>query len=162
MNEPDKWAKDQLLPLGLFDLATKWADALKVLGAGNGTGLIAAGAALTTLAKDHPNTLTYIKIGGACFFVGVVTFALGFAFIQLAIFAHDDMLHALRNREREEAEQHQNLSSAAMTKANYLAIVSALAFFAGLTMGLTAILVTEQLPKYKSVIQTSPSAKQIR
>ncbi len=97
MSELDEWTKKQAEPLGLFDLANKWNEAFKVIGAGNGAGVISAGAGLSTFAK-YPTVLLFIKIGGVCFFVGVVTFALGFASIQLAIFTYDEMLHAIRNK----------------------------------------------------------------
>jgi hypothetical protein len=80
------------------------------------------------------------KIAGTCFFVGVIAFAVGFALIQLAIFAHDEMLHSIRKNETLRVEANRNSSSRAMARANRLAMISALAFLAGLVAGLVALL----------------------
>lgn len=139
MSALDDWSKKQTEPLGVFDLANKWSEALKVVGAGNGAGLVAAGAALSAFAK-YPAVLLFIKIGGACFFVGVVTFALGFASIQLAIFTYDEMLHARRKNDAAQVAEQGATSSSAMNAANRLAIISALSFLVGLAVGLVAFL----------------------
>ncbi|UVO28345.1 hypothetical protein [Bradyrhizobium arachidis] len=139
MTEPDEWSKKQTEPLGIFDLANKWAEALKVLGAGNGAGVVAAGVALSSFSKSPP-MLPLIKLGGVCFFLGVMTFAIAFALIQLSIFSYDEMLHAIRDKSPELANTNKTTSSAAMVAANWLAVVSALAFFAGLVFGLIAFL----------------------
>ncbi|MCA6106105.1 hypothetical protein [Bradyrhizobium cenepequi] len=139
MAELDDWFKKQAEPLGIFDLASKWAEALKVIGAGNGAGLLAAGAALSSFAKS-PAMLPSIKIGGTFFFIGVMSFALSFALIQLAIFSYDEMLHAIRTKSADAAKKNKTTSSSAMIAANWLAILSALAFFGGLTFGLIAFL----------------------
>jgi hypothetical protein len=139
MTELEDWSKKQAEPLSLFDLADKWSEALKVVGAGNGAGLIAAGAALRTFAT-YPSALIFIKIGGLFFFVGVLTFALGYAALQLAIFSHDEMLHAVRNEDRVLASRHSVSATGAMTGANRLTIVSALSFLLGLLGGLISLL----------------------
>ncbi|OSI70980.1 hypothetical protein BSZ21_10240 [Bradyrhizobium canariense] len=139
MTEPDEWSKKQTEPLGIFDLANKWAEALKVLGTGNGAGLVAAGVSLSSFSKNPP-MLPFIKLGGVCFFVGVITFAIAFALVQLAIFSYDEMLHAVRGKSPELAHTSKTTSSSAMVAANRLAIVSALAFFVGIFLGLIAFL----------------------
>jgi hypothetical protein len=138
-DEVDEWEKKQAEPLGLFDLANKWAEALKVIGAGNGAGLIAAGAALSAHSANA-SMLVWIKVGGAIFFVGVLTFALAFALVQLSIFSHDEMLHALRKQERDLVKKQKTTSASAMIGANRLGAVSALCFFIGLCVGLAAFL----------------------
>jgi hypothetical protein len=145
MSELDEWAKKQAEPLGLFDLANQWSEALKVVGAGNGAGLITAGAALSTFSK-YPMILSLIKVGGVCFFVGVAAFGLGFASIQLAIFAYDEMLHGVRNKDASGAARNKQTTSAAMKAANRLAVVSALAFSLGLIAGLLSFLSFSALP----------------
>jgi hypothetical protein len=126
-------------PLGLFDLANRWGEVLKVIGAGNGAGLVAAGVALSSFAK-YETVLPYIKIGGICFFVGVFAFAFGFASVQLAIFTHDEMLHAVRNKDRLKADSKMKTLSSVMKFANRLALVSAFSFLAGLLAGFRAFL----------------------
>lgn len=138
-DEIDEWGKKQAEPLGLFDLANKWAEALKVIGAGNGAGIVVAGAALAPNAANA-SMLVWIKVGGAFFFVGVFAFALAFALIQLSIFSYDEMLHALRNQERDLARSQKATSSSAMVGANRLAAISAICFFIGLCVGLAAFL----------------------
>jgi hypothetical protein len=39
VSDADGWLKEQLKPLSMFELAKWWADAIKVIGAGNGAGL---------------------------------------------------------------------------------------------------------------------------
>jgi hypothetical protein len=59
----------------------RWADGLKFLGAGNGTGLLASGAALQYIViKPEP---FWIKVGAGFFLAGVLLFA--FAFFILTI-----------------------------------------------------------------------------
>jgi hypothetical protein len=137
--EADDWLKKQIEPLGLFDLANKWAEALKVVGAGNGAGLIAAGAALST-SSTNAAMLLWIKVGGVIFFLGVLTFALAFALLQLSIFSHDEMLHAMRKEETDLVAKQRKTSASAMIVANGLAILSALSFLIGLFAGLVAFL----------------------
>jgi hypothetical protein len=137
--EADDWLKKQIEPLGLFDLANKWAEALKVVGAGNGAGLIAAGAALST-SSTNAAMLLWIKVGGVIFFLGVLTFALAFALLQLSIFSHDEMLHAIRKKEKDLVAKQRKTSASAMIGANRLATLSALSFLIGLCAGLVAFL----------------------
>jgi hypothetical protein len=101
MTEVDDWSKKQAEPLQLFDLANRWGEIIKVVGAGNAAGVVAAGAALPTFAR-HPTVLLIIKIGGVFFFAGVVTFALAFAYLQLAVLQHVKccMLSAARMNRR--------------------------------------------------------------
>jgi hypothetical protein len=138
-DDADDWHKKQAEPLGLFELANKWAEALKVVGAGNGAGLIAAGAALTT-SSSNTSMLLWTKVGGVIFFFGVVTFAIAFALLQLSIFSHDEMLHAIRKKEKDLIAKQQMASASAMVSANRLAALSALSFFIGLCVGLVAFL----------------------
>jgi len=135
--EADEWQKKQAEPLGLFDLANKWAEALKVVGAGNGAGLIAAGAALSA-SSANATMLLWVKIGGVIFFFGVLTLALAFALLQLSIFSHDEMLHAIRKNDRNVVSKQQDTSASAMIGANRLATLSALSFVVGLCAGLVA------------------------
>lgn len=72
MASDSDWDAKQLVPMGMFELAGKWTEAIKVIGAGNGAGLVGAGAALTTFSA-HPPMLFFIKAGGICFFAGVGT-----------------------------------------------------------------------------------------
>lgn len=114
MDELDDWSKKQAEPLQLFDLANRWGETIKVVGAGSATGVLAAGAALPTFAK-YPGALLVIKIGGLFFFAGVVTFALAFAYLQLAVLQHDQMLHAVRSKDEPEAKRHGVSSTGAMS-----------------------------------------------
>ncbi|RXH38631.1 hypothetical protein XH99_00690 [Bradyrhizobium nanningense] len=139
MTSTDDWLKKQGEPLSLFDLANRWGEALKVVGAGNGAGLIAGGAALATFAK-YPNALPLIKAGGVCFFVGVLSFAVGFASLQLAIFSYDAMLHEVRLKKQESVRNLERTIAIAMAGANWLALGSATAFVLGLLFGLRVFL----------------------
>jgi hypothetical protein len=134
MAEEEEWAKTQSKPLGMFDLANKWVEAIKVIGAGNAAGVVAAGAALTPFAK-YPTTLILIKFGGLCFFTGVFLFACAFAAIHLSVFQYDEMLHAARRKDQAEADKASKITTSAMNAANRLAILSTLAFFLGLVVG---------------------------
>jgi uncharacterized membrane protein YidH (DUF202 family) len=139
MTDDDEWAKQQMKPLGMFELADKWADAIKVIRAGNGAGIVAAGAALNTFSQ-RPDVLFWVKCGGVSFFVGVFTFALGFAFLHRAIFTYDEMLHAIRQQNPKTLQSNSLDTGVSMIVANNLAIISTLAFFAGLVLGLVAFL----------------------
>jgi hypothetical protein len=98
MTDASGWHKEQLKPLSMFELAKWWADAIKVIGAGNGTGLIAAGAALGPF-QDHHHSLFFVKLAGAAFFVGVFGFAVAFAMLHRAMFAQDEMSQALLRKD---------------------------------------------------------------
>ncbi len=139
MTKSEEWLKKQGDPLSLFDLANRWGEALKVVGAGNGAGLIAAGAALATFAK-FPDVLPVIKIGGLCFFVGVVAFALSFTSLQVAIFSYDALLHEVRLKNQPAIPKLERTIAIAMAAANRLALGSALIFLLGLVFGLVAFL----------------------
>jgi hypothetical protein len=60
----------------------RWADGLKLLGAGNGAGLLASGASLQFFAAKL-ELLFWIKVGAVFFLAGVLLFA--FAFLILTI-----------------------------------------------------------------------------
>lgn len=133
----DDWPLEQLRPLNVVDMAAKWADGLKVLGTGNGAGLLAAGAALHNFASSN-GALLWVKIAGLAFFVGVFTFAIAFMFIHGAVFNFDEMLHATRRKDSSSASRHSKNSTACMMAANRLAIIATAAFFLGMTGGLIA------------------------
>jgi hypothetical protein len=76
----------------------RWMDGLKVLGAGNGTGVIASGAGLQYFA-GKPDLLFSLKLAGAFFLLGVICFALAFFVLTAIIFAFDKFL-AFRTERR--------------------------------------------------------------
>jgi hypothetical protein len=135
----DDWAASQLQPMNMFELAKSWTTAVKVLGAANGAGLAAAGAALSTFEK-HPDVLLWVKLGGFFFFAGVFTFAIAFLSIHIAVFQFDEMLHATRRKDLEAIRVASRNSSAAMIGANNLVIASTIAFFLGLVAGLVVFI----------------------
>jgi hypothetical protein len=63
-------------------LIERWADGLKVLGAGNGAGLLASGASLRFFSP-RPELLTAIKVGAAFFLVGLLLFAIAFLVLSI-------------------------------------------------------------------------------
>jgi phosphate/sulfate permease len=63
----------------IFD---RWADGLKVLGAGNGTGLIAAGASVQYLTSK-PELVIFLKIGASLFLLGVILFAVAYLIVTI-------------------------------------------------------------------------------
>ena len=127
MPDEGDWQKEQLKPLSMFELAKWWADAIKVIGAGNGTGLIAAGAALGPF-QDHHHSLFFVKLAGGVFFLGVFGFSMAFAMLHRALFAQDEMAHATLQKDASAIKQNAALSSSSMRQANFWAIVAALAF----------------------------------
>jgi ABC-type transport system involved in cytochrome bd biosynthesis fused ATPase/permease subunit len=133
----DDWAKNQLEPLGMFELASRWTDALKTLGAGNAAGIFAAGAALNT---PHGDLSFWIKFAGAIFFIGVFSFAAAFAFMHTAVFSYDEMLHAIKRKDEARSHEMQKATSSQMMTVNRLAIVSALSFFVGCILGMFVLL----------------------
>jgi hypothetical protein len=135
----DDWENEQLKPLNLIDLAGKWADGLKVLGTGNGAGLLAAGAALHNFASSD-GALVWIKVAGVAFFVGVFAFAIAFMLIHGAVFNFDEMLHATRRKDSASAARHSKNSSISMVAANRFAIAATASFFCGMAAGLIAFL----------------------
>jgi hypothetical protein len=58
-------------------LIERWADGLKVLGAGNGAGLLASGASLQFFAAK-PELLSSIKVAAGFFLAGILLFAVAF------------------------------------------------------------------------------------
>jgi hypothetical protein len=136
---PDEWAKDQLKPLSMFELAKWWADGIKVAGAGNGAGLVAAGAALTPF-HDHHAALILVKIAGGVFFIGVLGFALALLNLYKAMHAQDEVSQATLHKNAEAISANSKLSGTSMVLANKCAGVSIAAFFVGLIIGLAAFL----------------------
>jgi hypothetical protein len=135
----NEWAKEQTKPLAMFELARWWADALKVIGTGNGAGILAAGAALGPL-ENHHSSLFWVKLAGATFFVGVFAFVVAFAKLHQAMFAQDEVAHATRRKDVAAIEANSDLSGSAMMAANKFAYVGAAAFFVGCIIGLIAFL----------------------
>jgi hypothetical protein len=124
---PDKWLEEQIKPLNMFELAKQWTDAIKVIGAGNGAGVLAAGAALNTFSQRH-DLLVWIKTAGAAYFVGLLAFALSFYCVHAAVLAFDTMLHATRKKNASGIDISSQRTTILINRANYLAIVGALAF----------------------------------
>jgi hypothetical protein len=139
MQKPDDWILNQLTPLNMFELAKQWTEAFKVIGAGNGAGVIASATALNAFSH-RTDLLLWIKVAGAIYFVGVFAFAYGFYCIHAAVFAFDDMLHATRHRDREGITDNSKRTGVMMKRANNLAIVGALAFFFASSVGLLVLL----------------------
>jgi hypothetical protein len=69
-------------PITYQFLIERWADGLKVLGAGNGAGLLASGASLQFLSAK-PGLLTSIKVGAGFFLVGILSFAVAFLLLTI-------------------------------------------------------------------------------
>lgn len=139
MIEPIDYESKQLQPLGLFDLSSKWIDALKVIGAANGAGFVAAGAALSTFIQQR-HSLFWVKAGGVCFLIGIVTFSIAFMLIHVAIFSYDEMAHAFRRKDAVNAQEEAEKSGSTMKAANKFAIISSAFFFLGLVAALIAFL----------------------
>ena len=78
-------------PFTLQFLIERWADGLKALGAGNGTGLIASGAAIQFFAAK-PEAIFLIKIASAAFMGGVLLFAVAFVTLMSLMFKFDEFL----------------------------------------------------------------------
>jgi mannitol-specific phosphotransferase system IIBC component len=136
---PEDWVNEQVKPLSMFEIAKWWADGLKVVGAGNGAGFLTCGAAFAAF-HDHPRGLFAIKVSGVCFFIGIVTFALAFLLIHIAMHAQDEVAQATMHKDAKRIEEQSVISGSSMDQANRLAIVSTIAFFAGCAVGLVAFL----------------------
>jgi hypothetical protein len=98
----------------MFELAKWWVDAVKAVGAGNGAGLIATGAALSPFYEHH-HALFFIKVAGVIFFVGVITFAIALAMLHRAVFEHDEQAHAFIKKDAEALREHNFGSRYAMS-----------------------------------------------
>ena len=70
-------------PITYQFIIERWADGLKVLGAGNGAGLLASGASLRFFATNKPELLTEVKVGAGFFLVGLILFAIAFLFLTV-------------------------------------------------------------------------------
>jgi hypothetical protein len=136
---PEEWTKEQLKPLSMFEIAKWWAEGLKVAGAGNGAGFLAAGAALTTF-HDHHRALLEVKIAGACFLVGILSFAFGLLYLYIAMHAQDEVSQGTIHKDVSRITANSAVSGSSMVLANKCAIVSTVAFFAGCVIGLIAFL----------------------
>jgi hypothetical protein len=136
---PEEWVKEQIKPLSMFEIAKWWADGLKVVGAGNGAGFLTCGAAFTTL-QGHPRGLFEVKLSGVCFFIGIITFALAFLLIHIAMHAQDEVAQATMHKDVKRIEEQSVISGGSMLQANRLAIASTIAFFTGCAIGLVAFL----------------------
>lgn len=134
---PEEWGKDQTKPLSMFEIAKWWADGLKVCGAGNGAGLLTAGAALTPFYTHHA-ALLLVKISGSIFLVGVIAFALGFLMIYQAMHAQDEVAQGTMHKDVKRIRENSAISGSSMLLANKCAIVSTITFFLGCIVGLAA------------------------
>jgi len=131
---PDEWSEKQLTPLSMFELARHWIDGLKIIGAGNGAGLLAAGAALNTFST-HQNLIPWIKAAAIVYFGGVFAFAFGLWFIHVAVFEFDEMAHSSRKQDRKGLENHSKRTTSNMNLANTMANVGMLTFLIGTAIG---------------------------
>ncbi len=136
----EQWQKDQLKPLSMVDLAKQWTDAIKVVGSGNGAGLLAAGAALNTFAQK-PAIVTCLKYSVASFFVGVFAFVAAFYCIQAAVFAHDEMAQATFRGDLAEIHLEANRSARLMMRTNHLVIVATIAFLVGCAIACVVLVI---------------------
>jgi hypothetical protein len=136
---PEDWARDQLKPLSMFEIAKWWADGLKVAGAGNGAGFLSAGAAIAQL-HGHPRVTLEVKAAGFCFLVGILAFAYAFLLLYRAMHAQDEVSQATLHKDVERIKSNSALSGNSMMSANWYGIVSAVAFFGGCVIGLLAFL----------------------
>jgi hypothetical protein len=134
---PEEWMREQLKPLSMFEIAKWWADGLKVCGAGNGAGVLAVGAALTSSRLPHASVIC-AKIAGASFFIGVIAFALAFLLIYNAMHAQDEVAQGTLYKDVDRISKNSAISGSAMNLANKLAMVSTAAFFFGCIVGLIA------------------------
>jgi hypothetical protein len=137
--DADEWALSQLKPLGMFELAKQWIDAIKVIGAGNGASVVAAGAALNSFSQRH-DLIIWVKVGGAWFLLGVFVFAFAFLAIHSAVFFYDEMLHATRREDKAAIDLFARRSTVAMISANRLAIFGAITFFLGCAAGVAVLI----------------------
>jgi hypothetical protein len=130
----EAWTEQQMTPMSMFELGARWTDALKVIGAGNGAGVLAAGSAISALS-GHANVVPWLKIGGGFFFVGLICFAVAFFLIHRAVFAFDDMLHATRRKDVASIDSNAAASSRLMQATEHLANIGSIAFLLGCAMG---------------------------
>jgi hypothetical protein len=78
----------------------RWADGLKVLGAGNSAGLLASGASLQFFAA-RPELWNPIKIGATFFLIGILLFSIAFLILTILplsienLFASSDKTYRL-------------------------------------------------------------------
>jgi hypothetical protein len=123
----------------MFELAKWWADGVKVLGAGNGAGFLAAGAALGQLSGHH---WPLLLAKGAClaFFAGVIAFVVAFANLHRGAFARDSIAYATITKDVAAIRENSTLSGISMNMANTAAIVGTLAFVAGSVFAIVGIL----------------------
>ena len=109
----DEWAKEvreQHKPLSNFDLARHFIDAIKVIGTGNGAGVLAAGVALNAVSSRH-DVIFWIKWGGIVFLVGVIAFVFAFFFIHASVSYFDQMLAAHRRKDTAEVRRCSDIAS---------------------------------------------------
>ena len=135
----EEWLQDQMKPLSMFETAKWWAEGIKVAGAGNGAGLLTAGAALSAF-HDHHASLLLVKIAGTSFFIGVLAFAIAFFKLYQAMHAQDEVAHATLKKDVAGIKRNSPLSASSMILANNAVLVSAATFFLGCIVGLTAFL----------------------
>jgi hypothetical protein len=131
----DEWAREQHKPLSNFDIARYFIDAIKVIGIGNGVGVLAAGAALNAFS-NRPGMIFWIKWGGIVFLIGVIAFAFAFFLIHVSVSFFDRMLAAHRKNDAAEVRRCSDIASWSIYWARALAYVGALTFFIGCIVGL--------------------------
>jgi hypothetical protein len=85
-------------PLNVEFIIERWADAIKLVGAGNSAGLFGAGVALYYFGNKPYLVLLLIKIAIGIYFLGVLSFALSFFCLTAYMHGVDFALQGERNQ----------------------------------------------------------------
>jgi hypothetical protein len=135
----DEWHAEQITPMSMVKLADRWLQGIKLIGAGNAAGILAVGAALSAISQK-PLLLLLAKIAGVMFFIGVLAFALGYLWIERAVFAQDEMAHATLNRDQESIQQNSGAASAAMNGVSVAASAGTICFAIGCVLTIAILI----------------------
>jgi hypothetical protein len=120
----------------------RFAEALKIVGAGNGTGAIALGAALHSFA-DKAHVLSWIKSAATIFGLGVLFFAAAYtcfvyAYVHLENYA-TELDRAAATKADDVSPKAKEASVESMRWAILLTLCSTACFFVGLGTALVAL-----------------------
>lgn len=135
-------------PMTPKEMLEFYRDALKVLGTGNVTGVIAAAAALHYFAA---NTLVigYAKVAGFAFLLGVVAFSISYLLLALATLNVDDVIRIVASSVAEgsriqlqnpEVNKLRKVSESKIRTATLSAGISTICFFVGIAITFVALI----------------------
>lgn len=142
---PDPAQASSTQPMPMQGMGKWWLTVLKVVGPGNGVGLLASGVAINSLPAHAPILLP-LKIAAGIFLVGVIFYAIAFWCVDVGYAALDHYLQAINEESSQasgtinlDATSHLESGNKIMALAKGLTVIVVGAFCLGSAAALVAV-----------------------